>query len=117
MAKLPVMEDRPLAGQARAGPAGSVPERPAVAERRRPPTSVPFGLAIADMFAGAHLAQGILACLVRRGVTGEGGRVEISLMESILDYQFEVLTTHLNDGGLLPQRSAVNNAHAYLGAP
>jgi len=84
-------------------------------DAHQPP--VPFGLAIADMFAGAHLAQGILACLVRRGVTGEGGRVEISLMESILDYQFEVLTTHLNDGGLLPQRSAVNNAHAYLGAP
>ncbi len=78
---------------------------------------VPMGLAIADMFAGAHLVQGILACLVRRGVTSKGGLVEVSLMESILDYQFEVLTTYLNDGGKLPQRSAVNNAHAYLGAP
>ena len=78
---------------------------------------VPFGLAIADMFAGAHLVQGILACLVRRGSTGQGGRVEVSLMESALDFQFEVLTTHLNDGGQLPQRSAINNAHAYLGAP
>jgi crotonobetainyl-CoA:carnitine CoA-transferase CaiB-like acyl-CoA transferase len=78
---------------------------------------VPFGLAIADMFAGAHLVQGILACLVRRGTTGKGGRVEVSLLESVLDFQFEVLTTHLCDGGLLPQRSAVNNAHAYLGAP
>ena len=78
---------------------------------------VPMGLAIADMFAGAHLVQGILACLVRRGTSGEGGLVEVSLMESILDYQFEVLTTYLNDGGKLPQRSAVNNAHAYLGAP
>ncbi len=78
---------------------------------------VPMGLAIADMFAGAHLVQGILACLVRRGVTGKGGLVEVSLMESILDYQFEVLTTYLNDGGKLPQRSAINNAHAYLGAP
>lgn len=78
---------------------------------------VPFGLAIADMFAGAHLVQGILACLVRRGVTGEGGKVEVSLMESVLDFQFEVITTHLNDGGLPPARSSVNNAHAYLGAP
>src|SRR3954447_1442388 len=78
---------------------------------------VPGGLSIADMLAGAHLTQGILACLVRRGVTGRGGLVEVSLLESILDYQFEVLTTHLNDGGQLPQRSAVNNAHAYLGAP
>lgn len=78
---------------------------------------VPMGLAIADMFAGAHLVQGLLACLVRRGISGLGGLVEVSLMESILDFQFEVLTTYLNDGGRLPLRSAVNNAHAYLGAP
>lgn len=78
---------------------------------------VPMGLAVADILAGAHLAQGILACLVRRGITGEGGLVEASLLESVLDLQFEVLTTHLNDGGKLPHRSAMNSAHAYLSAP
>ena len=78
---------------------------------------VPFGLAVADMMAGAHLVQGILAALIRRGVTGQGGKVEVSLLESVLDLQFEVLSTYLNDGGKAPQRSAVNNAHAYLGAP
>jgi len=78
---------------------------------------VPFGLAVADMMAGAHLVQGILATLVRRGITGAGGKVEVSLLESILDLQFEVLSTYLNDGGKPPERSAVNNAHAYLGAP
>ncbi len=78
---------------------------------------VPFGLAVADILAGAHLAQGILACLVRRGITGEGGVAEVNLLESVLDLQFEVLTTHLNDGGQPPRRSRVNNAHAYLAAP
>lgn len=78
---------------------------------------MPFGLAIADLITGAHLVQGILACLVRRGISGQGGTVDVSLLESILDFQFEVITTHLNDGGQLPQRSSVNNAHAYLGAP
>ena len=78
---------------------------------------VPFGLAVADMLAGAHLVQGILAALVRRGITGAGAHVAVSLMESILDLQFEVLTTYLNDGGKAPVRSAVHNAHAYLGAP
>ncbi len=81
----------------------------------RPPT--PFGLAVVDLFTGAHLVQGILACLVRRGVTGQGGLAQVSLLESILDFQFEVLTTHLNDGGKLPRRSTINNAHAYLAAP
>lgn len=78
---------------------------------------VPMGLAVADLTAGHQLVQGILACLVRRGVTGIGGSVDVSLMESILDLQFEVFTTHLNDGGRQPDRCAVNNAHAYIGAP
>ncbi len=78
---------------------------------------VPMGLAIADIYAGAHLVQGILACLVRRGVSGEGGLVEVSMLESIIDLQFEPLTVHFQDGGVEAQRTASNNAHAYLGAP
>jgi CoA:oxalate CoA-transferase len=80
-----------------------------------PPT--PMALAIADMLAGHSLCEGILACLVRRGVTGRGGLVETSLLEALLDFQFEVLTTHLNDGRRPPRRSAYRNAHAYLAAP
>jgi CoA:oxalate CoA-transferase len=78
---------------------------------------VPFGLAIADMLAGAACAQGILAKLVRRGITGQGGHVETSLLEALIDFQFEVLTTHLNDGRRLPKRSSFRSAHAYLSAP
>ncbi|MDP0498799.1 MAG: CaiB/BaiF CoA-transferase family protein [Verrucomicrobiota bacterium JB022] len=78
---------------------------------------MPFGLAVADLTASAHLVQGILATLVRRGITGQGGKVEVSLLESVLDLQFEVTSTFLNDGGKQPKRSAVNNGHAYLGAP
>jgi len=78
---------------------------------------VPMGLAIADIFAGAHLVQGTLSCLVRRGITGEGGLVEVSMLESILDFQFEPLTVYFQDGGQEAERTASNNAHAFLGAP
>jgi CoA:oxalate CoA-transferase len=78
---------------------------------------VPFGLAVADMLAGAAIVQGVLAALVCRGTTGEGMHVETSLIEALIDLQFEVLTTHLNDGGRLPRRSSFNSAHAYLSAP
>ena len=78
---------------------------------------VPFGLAIADGICGHHLCQGILAALVRRGRTGEGARIEVSLLESILDLQFEGLTTYLNDGGRPLRRSAVTAAHPLQGAP
>jgi len=80
-----------------------------------PPT--PMALAIADMLAGHNLCEGILACLVRRSMTGRGGLVETSLIEALLDFQFEVLTTHLNDGRRPPRRSGFRNAHAYLAAP
>ena len=78
---------------------------------------VPFGLATADMLCGTHLAQGILAALVARGRTGKGSRVEVSLLESLIDAQFEVLTTYLNDGEQPPHRARYRSAHTYLGAP
>lgn len=78
---------------------------------------MPMGLAVADMMAGNALAQGILAALVGRGIHGRGAKVETSLFEAMIDFQFEVLTTHLNDGYRPPTRSGVNGAHAYLGAP
>ncbi|WP_114390756.1 CaiB/BaiF CoA transferase family protein [Notoacmeibacter marinus] len=78
---------------------------------------VPFGLAVADMFAGANLAQGILASLVRRGMSGKGAHVETSLLESMVDFQFEMLATHLNDGGRPPRRAEYRSAHAGLAAP
>jgi CoA:oxalate CoA-transferase len=55
--------------------------------------------------------------LYKRGITGEGALVQVSMFESALDFQFEVLTCYYNDGGQLPNRSAVNNAHAYVAAP
>jgi CoA:oxalate CoA-transferase len=78
---------------------------------------VPFGLAIADMLAGAAVAQGVLAALVRRFRTGRGAHIETSLLEVLVDFQFEVLTTYLNDGRRLPKRSGYRSAHAYLSAP
>lgn len=78
---------------------------------------VPAGLSITDMMAGAQLVQGVLALLVRRGVTGTGGRVDVSLMETAIDLQFEHLAVYLNRGGPMPQRSDVANANLYLAAP
>ena len=78
---------------------------------------VPMGIAIADIFAGAHLCQGVLAALVRKGISGEGALVEVSMLESILDFQFEPLTVYWQDGGMEPERTASNSAHALLGAP
>jgi crotonobetainyl-CoA:carnitine CoA-transferase CaiB-like acyl-CoA transferase len=77
----------------------------------------PMGVAVVDIMAGTHIAQGILAALYRRGISGEGALVQVSMFESILDFQFEVLTCYYNDGNQLPVRSAINSGHAYVAAP
>jgi len=78
---------------------------------------VPVGLSIADMTAGAHLCQGVLAMLVRRAATGRGGRVDVSLFESVFDLQFEQFTAFLNSSRSQPPRDQTNSASVYLGAP
>lgn len=77
----------------------------------------PMGVAVADILAGTHLVQGILAALFQRLTTGKGALIEVSMLESLIDFQFEVLSCFYNDGHALPQRSAVNNGHAYISAP
>ena len=77
----------------------------------------PMGVAVVDIMAGTHIAQGILAALYKRTINGEGALVQVSMFESILDFQFEVLTCYYNDGNQLPVRSAINSGHAYVAAP
>jgi CoA:oxalate CoA-transferase len=77
---------------------------------------VPFGIAIGDILSGAQLVQGILAALIRRQKTNKGALIEISLMESLIDFQFELLTTYFTNNHQ-PQRSKINNGHPLLSAP
>lgn len=77
---------------------------------------VPFGIAIADIICGTHLVQGILAALIRRHKKGVGAFIEVSLLESMLDFQFELLTTYYSSKQV-PQRSKLNNGHTLLSAP
>lgn len=77
---------------------------------------IPFGLSIADSLCGAQLVQGLLAALIRRQKTGRGALVEISIMESLLDFQFEFLTTY-HSSGQLPKRSSISNGNPLLSAP
>jgi CoA:oxalate CoA-transferase len=77
---------------------------------------VPFGLAIADMLCGAQLVQGILSALIRRHKKGVGALIELSLLESLLDFQFELLTTY-HTSGQQPVRSGISNGNPLLSAP
>lgn len=78
---------------------------------------VPLGLSIADHLLSCHIAQGVTALLVRRFRTGKGGLVQSSLLEAVLDLQFELLSTKLNDDTIQVQRHGEHSAHAFLAAP
>ena len=78
---------------------------------------IPVGLAIADIFTSTHLAHGVTALLLRRERTGKGGLVESSLLESMLDLQFELISANLFDPNVIVKRGAGNSAHAFLPAP
>src|SRR6201984_1830742 len=56
----------------------------------------PVGVSAIDHHGAALLAMGILAALVRRARTGQGCRVDASLMQAALDLQAESLTAWLN---------------------
>ena len=56
----------------------------------------PVGVSLVDHHGAALFAMGVLAALVRRQRTGEGCRVEASLMQAALDLQAESLVSWLN---------------------
>src|SRR6185503_17811864 len=56
----------------------------------------PAGTSIIDHHGAALFAMGILAAIVRRQRTGQGCRVDASLMQSALDLQAESLVAWAN---------------------
>lgn len=73
------------------------------------PTKV--GVAMVDIVTGLHAAVGILAALRHRDATGEGQRVEVSLLSSLLSALANQSGSHLMTGGV-PQ--AMGNRHPSL---
>lgn len=47
---------------------------------------VKVGVAVTDVLTGHFAQSGILAALIKRGKTGKGGRVEVSLFESQVSF-------------------------------
>jgi len=56
----------------------------------------PVGASVVDHHGAALFAMGILAAIVRRQRTGQGCRVDASLMQAALDLQMEPLVSWLN---------------------
>lgn len=85
-----------------------------VGKRTDPP--IPGPIFAADAMTAYQATIGILGALLARGRTGEGQKVEVNLLASLLDAQAQEFTTYLNLG-ILPQRTEEPLAHAWVNAP
>ena len=74
----------------------------------------PMGVSISDHLAGLFAAYGILAALAAKARTGEGQRVDTSLLQSSTTFLAENMARYLNDGGKVPtRRTRARTAQVY----
>ncbi|MGI5141125.1 MULTISPECIES: CaiB/BaiF CoA transferase family protein [unclassified Streptomyces] len=76
-----------------------------------PEQPVKAGIPAADIAAAMYAFSGVLAALVRRGTTGRGGPVEISMLEALAEWMGHPLH-HAMHGGTPPARTGL--AHAVI---
>lgn len=76
-----------------------------------PEQPVKAGIPAADIAAAMYAFSGVLAALVRRGTTGRGGPVEISMLEALTEWMGHPLHHTLHDG-TPPARTGL--AHAVI---
>lgn len=74
------------------------------------------GCSIADIAAGMYAYSGILAALLRRGRTGEGCRIDISMLESMVEWMGYPLY-YAFDGAQPPPRAGAAHATIYPYGP
>jgi len=68
-----------------------------------PDTATRCGASIADIATGMYAYSGCLAALVRRGVTGKGGRVQVAMLDALTEWMNNSLY-RFGYGGGQPQR-------------
>jgi crotonobetainyl-CoA:carnitine CoA-transferase CaiB-like acyl-CoA transferase len=76
----------------------------------------PVGMGIADITASFHIVSAILAGIYHRDRTGEGQRIDISLLNSVLSLATQEATLYMNTRSE-PERSAAGIGHPCVGAP
>ncbi|MGW3648286.1 CaiB/BaiF CoA transferase family protein [Streptomyces sp. NPDC000878] len=76
-----------------------------------PEQPVKAGIPVADIAAGMYAFSGVLAALVRRGTTGRGGPVEVSMLDALAEWMGHPLHHAMHDG-TPPARTGL--AHAVI---
>jgi itaconate CoA-transferase len=81
-----------------------------------PDTPSKAGCSIADISAAMYAYSGILAALIERGKTGRGKRIDISMLESMVEWM-NFPMYYAFEGAAPPQRSGASHATIYPYGP
>lgn len=73
-----------------------------------------LGPALADAITGIYAAYGVLGALVRRGRTGEGTLVEVSMLEAMTHFAVEPFAAYFALGKVPSSRDRPRLAQAYI---
>jgi len=74
-----------------------------------PETPSKVGISIADIATGVYAYSGILTALYQREKTGKGGRIEVTMLDSLAEWMgYPLYYTHF--GGKAPARSGPDHA-------
>lgn len=68
-----------------------------------PDDAVKTGIPTADIASGMYCAQAVLAALLRRARTGEGASIEVSMLESTVEWLGHAMYTQLYTGATPPR--------------
>jgi itaconate CoA-transferase len=74
------------------------------------------GCSIADIAAGMHACSSILSALIQRGRTGRGSRIDVSMLESMVEWMSYPLY-YAFDGATPPPRAGAAHATIYPYGP
>ncbi|WDK18521.1 CoA-transferase family III [Colletotrichum graminicola] len=80
------------------------------------PEPAKAGMSIADISAAMYAYSNILAALIKRGMTGKGSRIDVSMLESMVEWMSFPMYYTYNDAPCLP-RSGASHASIYPYGP
>jgi len=110
-----------ISGFGQTGPAAGRPAYDTVAQAAsgflnllvNPANPRVVGPAIADALTGFYAAYGILGALVERARSGQGKRVEVSMLEAMCHFNLDAFTHYLSEGEVMGPYSRPRVSQSY----
>lgn len=111
-----------ISGFGQTGPAAALPAYDTVAQAAsaflkllvNPANPRVVGPAVADAMTGFYAAYGVLGALVERGRTGQGRKVEVSMLEAMCHFNLDAFTHYFSENEIMGPFSRPSVSQSYV---